>query len=148
MSAKTDVAIGISLLAAASATLLGMKGLAVVHRGTGFGPGALPLIVGIGLGLLGLAQLLVPFLSRRADAAAQSKNLKTQIKPLLIVLATGGYVAVIGWLGFFTTTLLFMFVTTRIFGERNYLVCAGYAGVFAAFSYLLFSVWLKVVLPG
>jgi len=148
MSAKSDVAVGVSLLAAGLITLLGVRGLPIVHKGTGFGPGALPVVVGIGSSLLGVAQLLVPLLSRRTDAGPRSENPRAQTKPLMVALATIGYVTLISWVGFLISSILFMFVTTRIFGERKYLVCAGYAGAFACLCYLLFSVWLKVVLPG
>jgi putative tricarboxylic transport membrane protein len=148
MLVRRDVSIGVALLVLAAVTLLGVRGLPITHKGTGFGPGAFPLIIGIGLVLLGLAQIIKPLFSRNGSASMQKEGGKTQRKPLLILLATALYIGLIGRLGFVVSTIMFLFITTRIVGEKSYLVSAAYAGAFACLCYLFFNVWLRVALPG
>lgn len=148
MSVWREVSVGVALLVLAAVTLLGVRGLPITHKGTGFGPGAFPLIIGIGLVLLAVAQIIKALFSRNGNVSVQKKGGKTQTKPILILLSTGLYIGLIGWLGFLVSTGIFLFITTRVVGEKSYLVSAAYAGVFACLSYLFFNLWLKVALPG
>ena len=148
MSIRSDVSVGVALLGFATVTLLGVRGLPITHKGTGFGPGAFPLIIGTGLALLAAVQIIKPLFARNGNVPKQKENGKAKIRPILILLATALYIGLIGWLGFLFSTIIFVFIITRLVGEKNYLVSAGYAGAFACLSYLFFNVWLKVALPG
>lgn len=126
---------------------LGIRGLPLTHKGTGFGPGAFPFLIGIGLSFLAVLQIVKSFFFSVGDESATQKTAVSQAKPMTVLLATIGYTLFINLVGFLASTIIFLFVATRIFGERRYFVSALYAGGFACLTYLFFNVWLKVTLP-
>jgi putative tricarboxylic transport membrane protein len=147
MVKKSDLIVGIILFCLSGVILLSVKGLPLIHKGTGFGPGAFPLIVGIGLLLLSVLLMIGSFFYKVVDEKATKKSLKSQWKPMFVLLATMGYVLIITVFGFLVSSILYVFVMTQVFGEKRYFVGAIYAGGFACLAYLFFSVWLKVALP-
>ncbi len=144
---KSEIATGVILLCLSGATLLGIRGLPLTHKGTGFGPGAFPLLVGIGLGILAVVQVVKSFFAVGRGTKSEGGPAKSQAKPATILMAIIGYTGSVNVLGFLVSTILFLFVATWIFGERRYLVRTLYAGSIACLTYLFFSVWLKVTLP-
>ena len=147
MVKKSELATGIILFCLSGVMFLGLRGLPLTHKGTGFGPGAFPFIIVIGLVLLSVLQIGRSFFYKVVNEKATKEPLKSQGKPLAVLLATMVYTLFISLFGFLVSSILFLFVTTRIFGERRYFVSVIYAGGGACLAYLFFSVWLKVALP-
>lgn len=147
MVKKSELATGVILFCLSGVIFFGLRGLPLTHKGTGFGPGAFPFIIGIGLVLLSVLQMVRSFFYKVGNEGLTKKPLKSQGKPMTVLLATMGYTLFISLFGFLISSILFLFVATRIFGERRYFVSAIYAGGFACLTYLFFSVWLKVALP-
>lgn len=146
MVKKSELVTGIILFCLSGIILLAAKDLPLKHPGTGFGPGAFPFIVGIGMLLLSLLLIARSFFLKIYEKATQEPP-KSQWKPMNVLLTIMGYMLIMNLFGFLVSSILFLFVMTFIFGEKSYFVSAIYAGGVACLSYLFFSVWLKVPLP-
>lgn len=145
---KRDMVTGVVLLGVAGVILAGVRRLPITQKGSGFGPGTFPLIVGIGLALLAAFSLLRSFYSKPHHHLDMPKErTTTQIGPLAILLATAGYISLISLLGFLASSIMFVFVITRIFKERSYVTSILYAVVFTSLVYLCFTYLLKTDLP-
>lgn len=148
MVVKRDTVTGAILLGFVAVILVGVRGLPITQKGTGFGPGTFPLITGIGVALLAALLLIRSVYSRSSRNLDMPKKRTTwQTRHVAILLATVGYIGLISLLGFLVSTFMFVFVGIRIFGERSYIVSILYAAVFASLSYLCFTVWMKMMLP-
>ncbi len=147
MVKKSELVTGIILFCLSGVILLAVRSLPLTHPGTGFGPGAFPFIVGIGLVLLSVLLMVRSFLYKVVNDKATKKQLKSQWKPMTVLLAIMVYMLIINLFGFLFSSILFLFVMTWIFGEKRYFVSGIYAVGFACLSYLFFGVWLKVALP-
>lgn len=144
---KSELVTGVVLLCFSGVILLGVRGLPLAHKGTGFGPGAFPFLIGIGLGILAVLQIVKSFFNAGRGLRSGRASAESQAKPITVLMAIIGYTGCINLFGFLVSTILFLLVATRIFGERRYLVGALYAGGFACLTYLFFCVWLRVTLP-
>jgi len=115
------------------------------------GPGVFPVTAGGGLIILTLSQLIQSL--KRAgkqlpskDSPASSEN-AIKVKPFFMVLVFAAYLLIMNWTGFFTANFLFIVVSSRLIGAKDWgrpvLLAAGVS----LFCYLLFVVWLKLSLP-
>lgn len=148
MFAKKDMVTGVVLLVVAGVILAGVRRLPTIQKGAGFGPGTFPLVVGIGLALLGALLVVRSFYSKPLRNLDMPKErATTQTGPLAILLATAGYIGLISLLGFLASSIMFVFVITRIFKERSYTKSILYAVVFTSLVYLCFTYLLKTDLP-
>ena len=122
------------------------------------GPGVFPLLVGGVLILLAAAQLLQAlrkprdtddgkspgFCFRSARAFLQESG---EIKSLILVGVFVIYLLLIKGVGFFISNFLFVVVSSRIMGARDWVRPSALALGISLFCYLLFEMWLKLSLP-
>ncbi len=145
---KRDKITGVVLLGVAAIILAGARRLPTIQKGTGFGPGTFPLVIGIGLALLATLLLLRSFRSKSdRDLDGPKKHTTTQAGPIAVLLAMAGYIGLINLLGFLASSVIFVFVVTRIFREKNYVTSILYAVVFTALVYVCFTYLLSTDLP-
>ena len=141
-----DKTIGIICFGIGLVTLLGTRGLSITTKGTGFGPGAFPLVVGSGLMVLSIFLVIRSCLAKNEIDQTQ-KSLKLLYKPFMILLLTSLYIGLVLFLGFLVSTILFVFVMTRVFGERSIKINALYSVSLGILIEVVFVVGLKLPLP-
>ena len=141
-----DKTIGIICFAIGLMTLLGTRGLSITTKGTGFGPGAFPLVVGSGLMVLSIFLVIRSCLAKN-EIDQTKKSLKFLYKPFMILLLTSLYIGLILFLGFLVSTILFIFVMTRFFGERSTKINALFSVSLGLLIEVVFVVGLKLPLP-
>jgi len=141
-----DKTIGIICFIIGFMALLGTRGLSITTKGTGFGPGAFPAVVGSGLMVLSISLVIRSWLSKN-DIGQTTKSFKLFYRPLLILLLTSLYIGLIFFLGFFVSTILFIFAMTRFFGEKSIKVNALFSLSVGLLIEFVFVFGLKLPLP-
>lgn len=119
------------------------------------GPGFFPMVVGVFWIATALGCLLQDIRNRKTDdphqdapspgeaASVRSRFGKTfQLTALMIA-----YILALTPLGFPVAICVFLVVSTRIFGSRNWVAALVIAAIITTLTYLTFIVWLKVPLP-
>lgn len=146
---RVDVATVVILMGFSAVTIIGVRGLPMTSGGSGkLGPGLLPLVVGIGLGFLSLLlSIKLAYFKSTGGVTLAKERIAALTKPAVILLAVGGYVGLASLLGFFFSTLIFLFVCTRTFGEKSWLKIIIYSVILTSVLYLLFVTLLKISLP-
>ena len=123
------------------------------------GPGAFPLIVGAVLVFLAAWQLVQAIqktkMPAREERSKGDANIAGEIpkkdrgdtKVLLMIAVFIIYLLMVKWIGFFTSNFLFVIVSSKFMGARDWkgpiLLSAG----INLFCYFLFEVWLKLSFP-
>ena len=143
--ASPDRLLGFVLLMASAITLAGARGLGLIQRGAGFGPGMFPVIIGLGLLLCSLLLLLNPESS--APARATQLGQGSPRRALGSWAVTAAFLVVVGHAGFLVASMLLAAASTRLFGERRWWVCLLYGAAVGTLANLLFTRWLNVPLP-
>jgi hypothetical protein len=122
------------------------------------GPGIFPLIVGGVLLLLAVGQL-VQTLRRpgkednrkntgfRFQSIRASLSKSGEIKPSILVGVFVIYLLLVQGVGFFIPNFVFVVVSSRLLGAKDWARPAALALGICLFCYLLFEVWLKLSLP-
>jgi putative tricarboxylic transport membrane protein len=141
-----DKTIGIICFGIGLMTSLGTKGLSITSKGTGFGPGAFPLVVGIGLMALSLFLVIKSSLFKK-EGGQTTKSFKMLSKPFMILFLTSLYIGLILFLGFLVSTILFIFAMTRFFGERSIKINALFSVSLGLLIEVVFVLGLKLPLP-
>lgn len=122
------------------------------------GPGVFPLIVGGTLIILAAGQLMQSLrkLRKRDDRKSAGFRFKSakaflqesgEIKPLILVGVFVIYLLMIKGVGFFTSNLAFVVISSRLMGAKDWARPLALALGICLFCYLLFEVWLKLSLP-
>jgi len=122
------------------------------------GPGVFPLFVGGVLILLAAVQLLQTLRKPRDkdDRKSTRFTLKSakafleesgEIKPLILVGVFVIYLLITKGIGFFISNFLFVVVSSRLMGARDWVRPSALALGICLFCYLLFEAWLKLSLP-
>jgi len=122
------------------------------------GPGVFPLIVGGVLILLAVGQLLQTLRKPgkqddRKGAGFWFQSLRAslskggEIKPLILVGVFVIYLLMIRGVGFFISNFVFVVVSSRLMGAKDWARPVALALGVCLFCYLLFEVWLKLSLP-
>jgi hypothetical protein len=122
------------------------------------GPGVFPLIVGGTFILLAAGQLMQTLRKpgEREDPKGTGfrvKSAKTilqesgEIKPLILVGVFVIYLLIIKGVGFFISNFIFVVVSSRLMGARDWARSLALASGICLFCYLLFEMWLKLSLP-
>lgn len=132
----------LSLFICQQATLIGVGSL---RRP---GPGLLAFGAGAGIGLLALAVFIRTFLSKPAVDAVRDEKSVRRVKFFLICTSLFVYTAVISWLGFVPSTLLFVLFLLRTVQTEKWWRSLLKALLITAGNYLVFVVWLGIRLPG
>ncbi len=118
------------------------------------GPGFLPFLSGVLLGLFGLI-IIFPLILRnlRKEKELNAKkvwgkeNWKSLFPTLLAFLALFGYLLFLNILGFILTAFLFLFFLFKLKEPKKWVMPLILSGVTVILSYLLFSVWLMCQFP-
>ncbi|MCA0851255.1 tripartite tricarboxylate transporter TctB family protein [Salipiger thiooxidans] len=101
-----------------------------------------------GLGLLMcIAWAIGVFVTTQGEAAAPMATQADVRRFLIIVCAGAAFVAGFFWVGFFTTTLIFVPALSYAFGYRNALVIGLTTVGFVVVLYIVFRALLAVPLP-
>lgn len=114
------------------------------------GPGFLPFISGILLGLFGL--ILIVILSKTIGEDEKPKGEMLWVKDnskklLLTLLALFVYAMVLETLGFLIATFIFLFFLFKLTEPKRWAMPVVLSGVTVILSYLVFCVWLKSSFP-
>ena len=115
------------------------------------GPGFLPFISGILLGVFGLV-LVFSSISRQPRGDEESRGEKVWLKEnskrvLLTLSALFVYALSFEFLGFLIATLLFLFFLFKLNEPKGWVMPLVVSGVTVILSYLIFCVWLKSAFP-
>lgn len=110
------------------------------------GPGFMPFLSGMLLGIFGLVLMFYPKREGPDDVNFEEKgNVLKKVFPTLLALF--GYTFLLEILGFIITSILFLFALLEITEGRKWGMHFIFAIVIVFFSYLIFSVWLMVLFP-
>jgi len=122
------------------------------------GPAVFPLIVGGIFMILAACQLIQTLrkpekkddlkgvkLSRKSIAAYLQES--GEVKPLILIAVFILYLLMVSNAGFFTSNLIFVVISSRLMGARDWGRPLALGVGVCLFCYLLFEVWLKLSLP-
>ncbi len=113
------------------------------------GPGFLPFLVGIFLGIFSIIAFLQAYLSKITDETTPSWYSKERWKKLVGVLTVMFlYALCLEILGFLISTFLLLVFLFRYGMEpKRWTVAIGASGIASLSSYAVFELWLKTQLP-
>ncbi len=120
------------------------------------GPGVFPLMVGTVLVILSaipLAQSLRKL--KRHDSEKEKKGIESQSleglrgerNVLYMILIFILYLLMVKWVGFFTSNLIFVVISSRLMGSKDWKGPIILSMGVNLFCYVLFEIWLKVAFP-
>lgn len=112
------------------------------------GPGFVPLVVGILLGIISLAILIDSFIQGASERRVFLLDKKQWPKIVITVLLMLIYTIAMAYLGFLLSTLLLMSFLFKAIGSMSRKASLIGAILTSAFFYLVFKMWLKVQFPG
>ncbi|MGZ0656470.1 tripartite tricarboxylate transporter TctB family protein [Coraliomargarita sp. W4R72] len=115
-------------------------------KGHGLGPGMLPLILAILLGVLALVDFLATRKNTTSDSSPAEENLHAGATWLLVVILII-YIWLLPRLGFISSSALLSMASLRLFGYFNYIRSAAISLSLAFILYILFSMIMNVALP-
>jgi hypothetical protein len=112
------------------------------------GPGSGFLPFWLGLGLAGLASVLLLRSLRQADAGEDWIPRREGLRRILMVLGVSvALVALLKVLGMVLGTFLFLAILVRYLGGHRWWVTLAVAAATAGFNWLVFARWLRVPFP-
>jgi hypothetical protein len=123
------------------------------------GPGVFPLIVGTIWMILAVWQLIQAL--RRIQPLTGEKKEKKDTEPvkgtfqgteggrtiLFMIAVFVIYLLMIKWVGFFTSNFLFVMISSRLVGAKEWKGPVALSAGITLFCYILFEVWLKLSFP-
>lgn len=112
------------------------------------GPGFVPLVVGILLGIISFAISIDSIIQRASERRVFLVDKKQWPKIVTTVLLILIYTIAFAHLGFLLSTMLLMFFLFKAIGSMSRRASLVGAILTSAFFYLVFKVWLKVQFPG
>lgn len=135
-----------------TASAIALVALCIVAYSAGLpsGAGFFPQFAGICTILLSIYWAATAFMGRSEASRGASVDFTPtyeRLKPLIVTLATVGYVLLMFVLGFFVTTALFVIVVGLILGVRNWRLTAITLLVTIPLIYLFFVTFLGARLP-
>jgi len=113
------------------------------------GPGVFPLMVGGVWVVLAVWHLVSVLRKHKAPAreTLQESETKGRTKALFMIGALVFYLLIVKWAGFFVTTFLFVVISSRLAGAREWGRPLALSIGINLFCYLLFGMWLKLSFP-
>lgn len=115
------------------------------------GPGFMPFLLGVFIGLLGLIHMFTFILNRLGEEKelnAEKIWMKENLKRVpFISLTIIGYALLLELLGFLLTTFIFLFFLFKFNEPRKWVMPLVMSGVTAILSYFVFLVFLKCPFP-
>jgi putative tricarboxylic transport membrane protein len=147
---RVDRVAGAALLALAAAFSAGALRYYAYWDHRGPGPAFLPFWLGLTLGVLAL--LLFLGIGRPPAPAAAAEPAPPSApgawrRPLVVLVATAVFIAVMPWVGMILGTALFVLGILRGLEGFSWRLSVGVAVGTAAVNYLVFSHWLRVPFP-
>jgi len=123
------------------------------------GPGVFPLMVGAVLVILVAWQLVQDFRKPKPQGARKNheggtgsiteffRRNRGETKPLLMVAVFIVYLLLVKWVGFFVSNFLFVIISSKLIGARDWGRPIALSAGVSLFCYFLFEVWLKLSFP-
>ena len=122
------------------------------------GPAVFPLIVGGIFMILAACRLIQTLrkLEKQDDQEGVKLSRKSitaylqesgEAKPLILIAVFILYLLMVTGVGFFTSNLIFVMISSRLMGARDWGKPLALGVGICVFCYLLFEVWLKLSLP-
>jgi hypothetical protein len=123
------------------------------------GPGVFPLMVGAVLVMLAVWQLVQDVRKPKPEETKESHERtgrtvteflqrdRGQAKPLLMIATFIFYLLMVKWVGFFVSNFLFVIVSSKLIGARDWGRPVALSAGVNLFCYFLFEVWLKLSFP-
>jgi len=123
------------------------------------GPGAFPLLVGAVLFILAALELLQDVRKSKPKEIKESneengswirgffRTNQGDVKPLLMIAVFVVYLLMVKWVGFFISNFLFVIVSSKLMGARDWRRPIALSAGISIFCYFLFEVWLKLSFP-
>ena len=123
------------------------------------GPGVFPLMVGAALVILAAWQLVQDTRKPKPEEAKESRagtgrsigeflqRDRGEIKPLLLIAVFVVYLLMAKWAGFFISNFLFVIISSKLIGARDWERPIALSAGVNLFCYFLFEVWLKLSFP-
>ena len=113
------------------------------------GPGVFPLMVGGVWVVLAVWHLVSVLRKHKAPAreTLQESEAKGRTKALFMIGALVFYLLIVKWAGFFVRTFLFVIISSRLAGAREWGRPLALSIGINLFCYLLFGMWLKLSFP-
>jgi len=123
------------------------------------GPGVFPLMAAAVLVILSAFQLLQEVRKRRLEETKERprgsgrsireflQRSRGEIKPLLMVAVFIVYLLMVRWVGFFISNFLFVIVSSKLVGAKDWGRPIALSVGIGLFCYFLFEAWLKLSFP-
>jgi putative tricarboxylic transport membrane protein len=122
------------------------------------GPGVFPLLVGTVLAILAALQLVRSLRKMKppggenegteeARPVTETPRRDAGARVLLMIAVFVVYLLMVKWVGFFASNFLFVIVSSRLLGAKDWKSPILLSVGIDLFCYLLFEVWLKVSFP-
>ena len=123
------------------------------------GPGVFPLMVGAVLVILAAWQLVQDIRKPKPEETKESHERtgrtvteflqrdRGEAKPLLMIATFILYLLMVKWVGFFISNFLFVIVSSKLIGAKNWGRPIALSAGVNLFCYFLFEVWLKLSFP-
>ncbi len=111
------------------------------------GPGFLPLVIGILMGVLSLALFIRSYQAGIREKKAFWADRKEWPKVITTILALLVYALALRGLGFALITLLLLIFLFKVIGELNWRISILGPLLTTSFFYVVFKIWLEVQLP-
>jgi hypothetical protein len=123
------------------------------------GPAVFPLMVGAVLVILAALELLQDVRKSKPKEIKESneesgssirgffRTKKGDAKPLLMIAVFIVYLLMVKWVGFFISNFLFVIISSKLMGARDWGRPIALSAGISLFCYFLFEVWLKLAFP-
>jgi putative tricarboxylic transport membrane protein len=123
------------------------------------GPGVFPLMVGAVLVILAAWQLVQDVRKLKPEETKESHERtgrtvteflqrdRGKAKPLLMIATFILYLLMVKWVGFFISNFLFVIISSKLIGARDWGRPIALSTGVNLFCYFLFEVWLKLSFP-
>lgn len=113
------------------------------------GPGFLPLLAGLVLGLLGAILIISNYPEESKEERMRANIWEKQNWRLFLftLCALFGYVFLLKLLGFLLTTFIFLFLLYKLTEPKHWLLPLILSGGIVSLSYLIFCIWLQCQFP-
>jgi len=123
------------------------------------GPAVFPLMVGMLLVILAAWQLVQGVRKPKPEVTKEShegtgslikeflQRNKVEVKPLLMIAVFIVYLLMVKWIGFFISNFLFVIMSSKLIGARDWGRPIALSAGVSLFCYFLFEVWLKLSFP-
>jgi hypothetical protein len=120
------------------------------------GPGFFPLMVGVVLVTLAAWQFIQAFwktkpLGREEKSKRDIRSVreilsghKGETKVLFMIAVFMIYLVMVKWIGFFTSNFLFVMISSKLMGARDWKGPVALSAGITLFCYFLFEVWLRL----